>query len=173
VAVDTVYATIGRKPAVLRQVLESAISGTDEAIPAEQRDYVQRVRAATSARDKITEYVNGLVKLQPRLAPVYLVLRDAGGTDSDSAALWQEIAQRRAHRMQLFAADLRATGELREDLTDRDVADIVWSMNSPEYWVLLVGERGWTHRKFATYLADTWARLLLSDPQPPTQDSAD
>ena len=34
-------------------------------------------------------------------------------------------------------------------------------MNSPEYWVLLVGERGWTHRRFATYLVDAWARVLL------------
>jgi hypothetical protein len=35
-------------------------------------------------------------------------------------------------------------------------------MNSPEYWVLLVNERGWTHGRFAAYLIDAWARLLLS-----------
>ena len=69
VAVDTVYATVGRKPALLREVLESAISGTDTAVPAEQREYVARVRAASSARDKITAYVTGLVEAQGRLAP--------------------------------------------------------------------------------------------------------
>lgn len=164
VAVDTVYATVGRKPAVLRLVLETALSGTDEVVPAHQRDYVARVRAATSARDKIRAYVDGLVKVQARLAPVFLALRDAGSTDRDSAELWQEIAQRRARNMREFAADLRSTGELRTDLTDREIADIIWTMNGPEYWVLLVGDRGWTHRRFATYLADAWARLLLSDP---------
>jgi AcrR family transcriptional regulator len=162
VAVDTVYATVGRKPALLRAVLESALSGTDIAVPAQQRDYVLRVRAARTAREKITEYVHGLVNVQSRLAPVFLALRDAGATDPESAALWQEIAQRRARNMKEFAADLRSTGELREDLTDREVADIIWSMNSPEYWVLLVTERGWTHRHFAAYLTDAWARLLLS-----------
>jgi len=86
VAVDTVYATIGRKPAVLRQVLETALSGTDEVVPADQRDYVARVRAAPTARAKITEYVTGLVAIQARLAPVFLALRDAGSTDADSAA---------------------------------------------------------------------------------------
>jgi hypothetical protein len=82
-------------------------------VPAEQREYVARVRAATTARDKIEAYVAGLVEIQPRLAPVYLALRDAAATDPDSAALWSEISERRAANMRLFAADLRVTGELR------------------------------------------------------------
>ena len=162
VAVDTVYATVGRKPALLREVLETAISGADVAVPADDRDYVARVRGASSALDKITAYVTGLVDVQRRLAPVFLALRDAAGADTESAALWKEIAERRARNMHRFAADLRATGELRADLTDDEVADIVWSMNGTEYWVLLVGERGWSPERFATYLIDAWSRLLLA-----------
>jgi len=162
VAVDTVYATVGRKPALLREVLESAISGSDAAVAPEQRDYVARTRAATSARDKITAYVTGLVEIQSRLAPVFLALRDAAGNDPESAVLWKEISDRRAANMRRFAADLRGTGELRADRTDDDVADIVWSMNGTEYWVLLTGDRGWSHQRFATYLIDAWSRLLLA-----------
>jgi AcrR family transcriptional regulator len=162
VAVDTVYATVGRKPALLREVLETAISGADVAVPAEERDYVALARAATSARDKITAYVTGLVEVQRRLAPVFLALRDAAGGDIESAALWKEIAERRARNMRLFAANLRETGELRADLTDDDVADIIWSMNGTEYWVLLVGERGWSPERFGAYLIDAWSRLLLA-----------
>ncbi len=161
VAVDTVYATVGRKPALLRAVLETAISGTDEAVPAADRDYVARVRAASSATEKIKTYVDALVAIQARLAPVYLALRDAAATDPDSAALWTEITERRARNMRDFAADLRSTGELRNDVSDFDIADIVWSMNGPEYWVLLVGERGWTHERFAIYLVDVWTRVFL------------
>jgi AcrR family transcriptional regulator len=162
VAVDTVYATVGRKPALLREVLETAISGVDVAVPADEREYVAHVRAATTARGKITAYVAGLVEVQRRLAPVFLALRDAAGADTDSAALWKEISDRRAQNMRRFAGDLRTTGELRADLTDDDVADIVWSMNGTEYWVLLVGERGWSPERFATYLIDAWSRLLLA-----------
>ena len=161
VAVDTVYATVGRKPALLRAVLETAISGTDEAVPAADRDYVARVRAASSATEKIKTYVDALVAIQARLAPVYLALRDAAATDPDSAALWTEITERRARNMRDFAANLRSTGELRNDVSDFDIADIVWSMNGPEYWVLLVGERGWTHERFAIYLVDVWTRVFL------------
>src|SRR5690349_3233958 len=164
VAVDTVYATVGRKPALLREVLETAISGTDQAVPAEQRDYVARVRAAPTAAGKIEAYVSGLVELQPRLAPVYLALRDAAATDPDSAALWREISGRRARNMRAFAADLRATGELRTDLSDDEIADIVWSMNGPEYWTLLVSDRGWSAEQFGHHLPEAWQRLFLADP---------
>src|SRR5512135_1596976 len=164
VAVDTVYATVGRKPALLREVVETAISGTDEAVPADQHDYVARIRAAGSARGKIAIYVSALVEIQTRLASVYLALRDAAATDAGSASLWNEISRRRARNMRSFAADLRATGELRTDLSNDDVADIVWSMNGAEYWTLLVGERGWDEQHFATFLADAWNRLLLARP---------
>jgi AcrR family transcriptional regulator len=161
VAVDTVYTTVGRKPALLREVLETAISGTDQAIPAEDRDYVARVRAAPTASAKIETYARAVVGIQARLAPVFLALRDAATTDPDSATLWTEITERRARNMRDFAADLRSTGELRPDLSDDDVADIVWSMNGPEYWVLLVGERGWSPERFGDHLADAWTRVLL------------
>ncbi|HWE89137.1 MAG TPA: helix-turn-helix domain-containing protein [Pseudonocardiaceae bacterium] len=161
VAVDTVYATVGRKPAILRQLVETAISGTDEAVPAVARDYVVRIRAAGSAREKIAIYATAIAVIQQRLAPVFLALRDAALTDTDCADLWTEIGRRRAHNMREFAADLRATGELRADLTDDEIADIMWSMNAAEYWVLLVNERGWTPHRMGTWLADAWNRLLL------------
>src|SRR5499427_5931857 len=53
VALDTVYASVGRKPELARLLIETAISGTDEAIPAGQRDYVRAVRAAPDADTKI------------------------------------------------------------------------------------------------------------------------
>jgi hypothetical protein len=69
--------------------------------------------------------------------------------------------------MRRFAAELRATGALRPDLTDDEVADIIWSMNSAEYYVLLVEQRGWTTDRFAVHLADTWRRVLLADLRAP------
>ncbi len=161
VSLDTVYATVGRKPAILRELAETAISGTGHAVPAEQRDYVLRIGNAPTARDKITIYARAITQIQQRLAPVFLALRDAAVTDPGCAALWAEIAERRAGNMLLFAADLRSTGELREDLDDQQIADIIWSMNAAEYWVLLVRERSWSPDQFALWLVDAWTRLLL------------
>jgi AcrR family transcriptional regulator len=161
VSPDTIYATVGRKPALLRELVETAISGTDRAVPAEERDYVIRMRAAPTALDALTIYAQAITAIQERLAPVFLALRDAAITDKDCATLWTEISERRARNMRALAATLRATGDLRDDLSDDQVADIVWSMNSAEYWDLLVRQRGWTPAEFAAWLADAWARLLL------------
>jgi AcrR family transcriptional regulator len=161
VAVDTVYATVGRKPELLREVVEAAISGTDHAVPAAQREYVRRVREAATAREKIAIYARAVAEIQDRLGPVYLALREAASTDADCRALWQSISTRRATNMRLFVDDLRQTGELRTDVSADDLADLVWSTNGPELWALLVHERGWTTEQLGRTLADTWTRTLL------------
>lgn len=161
VNVDTIYHTIGRKPALMRELVETSLSGRDEAVPAQQRGYVEQIRSVASAGEKIDIYCQALVHIQERLAPIFLALRDAAATDDACRDLWKEISERRSHNMLEFAADLRMTGEVREDLDDRMVADIIWSMNAAEYWAQLVGERGWTPTMFADWLCDAWRRLLL------------
>jgi AcrR family transcriptional regulator len=161
VAVDTLYAAVGRKPALLRELIETALSGSDEVVSAEQRDYVRTIRAADTASRKITLYAEAVVTIGRRMAPIHRALAEAAVRDPDCAMLRNEISARRAANMRLFAADLRATGELRPDLSDDDVADIVWSMNAAEYYALLVGERGWTAERFENWLVDAWTRTLL------------
>jgi AcrR family transcriptional regulator len=161
VAVDTVYAAVGRKPVLLRELVETSLSGADRAVPAEERDYVRQVRAAATARQKIEIYAAAVADIGVRMAPIHRALAEASVADAGCAALRAEISARRATNMRLFAADLRGTGDLRADLTDVEVADVVWSMNSAEYWSLLVVERGWSAERFGAWLADAWTRLLL------------
>src|SRR5690242_15630402 len=51
-ALDTVYATVGKKPALFRLLIEMAISGTDRAVPPEEREYVRAIREEGDARGK-------------------------------------------------------------------------------------------------------------------------
>jgi AcrR family transcriptional regulator len=162
VAVDTVYASVGTKPVLMRLLIETAISGIDKAVPAEQRDYVQQVKAAVTAQDKIRIYAAAVTDINRRMAPLQLVLRGAAATTPELAEMRDEISARRAANMRLFARDLAATGELRPDLDVDEVADVVWSMNSAEYFTLLVRERGWDPDRFAAWLAEAWCRLFLA-----------
>ena len=162
VALDTIYATIGRKPQLVRLLVETAISNTDQAVPAEQRDYVLEIRAASSARDKLAIYARAITAVQGRLAPLVRALEAAADAEPELATMWREIRERRARNMKLFAAELAATGELRSDLAVDRVADIVWAMNGHELYSLLVEQRGWSADDFATWLSDAWARLLLT-----------
>jgi AcrR family transcriptional regulator len=162
VAVDTVYASAGTKPVLMRLLVETAISGEDQPVPAEESDYVRRIRAAGTAGEKIRLYADAVTAVNSRLAPLHLVLRDAAAQAPELGRMWAEIVTRRARNMRLFAEDLAATGELRPGLDVEEVADVVWSLNSAEYYTLLVRERGWAPDRFARWLGDTWCRLFLA-----------
>jgi AcrR family transcriptional regulator len=160
VALDTVYATVGRKPELARLLIETAISGTDQAIPAEQRDYVRTIQAAPDAETKIAVYAAAITAIAPRMALVLDIIQQAAPTEPELAALRTEIDERRAANMRLFVADLAAAASLRLD--QGEAADIVWATNSAEMYQLLVGQRGWTPQRYERFLTDTWQRLLLA-----------
>jgi AcrR family transcriptional regulator len=159
VALDTIYASIGRKPELARLLIETAISGTDQAIPAEQRDYVRAVQAAPDAQTKIALYAAAVTAIAPRLALVLAIIQQAAHTEPELAAMWDQIAERRAANMRRFVADLATVTPLRLD--PGEAADIVWATNAAELYQLLVGQRGWSPQRYERFLADTWRRLLL------------
>ena len=99
VALDTVYAAVGTKAQLFRLLVESALSGQDTEVPAQERDYVCAIRAEPDAARTLQIYASALAELQPRLAPLFHVLQAAAPLDADLKALWEEISRRRAANM--------------------------------------------------------------------------
>jgi len=161
VNVDTVYELVGRKPVILRQLIEEAISGTDRALTPEERDYVQAMQAASDAEEKLAIYARAVRRIQARMAPLHLALREASSTEPEAEQVWREISERRAANMRRLVEDLKTTGRLRPGLSVGQAADVIWATNSAELYVLLTVERGWSPRRYETWLADSWCRLLL------------
>ena len=159
---DTVYELVGRKPLLLRELIEESISGTDHPVAAEQRRYVQAIRAEPDAGRKIEIYARAVRRIQERMAPLFLALRDAADTDGEAEQVWRAISERRAANMRLFVKDIQAAGGLRTGLTVDTAADTVWVTNSSDVYVLLTTERGWSPARFERWLVDTWKRLLLA-----------
>ncbi|MGD9962050.1 TetR/AcrR family transcriptional regulator [Nocardioides sp.] len=160
VSVDTVYASVGRKPQLLLAVHDMMLAGGSEPVPAEQRRYVQEIRQAPTAREKIRLYAVALGTVLPSTVPLLLALRAAGATDPDCLDVSASVAERRAANMRLFAADLRDTGDLRDDISDDWVADLVWSMNSPDYFELL-RSRGLTTQQYVDLVTEVWTSTFL------------
>jgi AcrR family transcriptional regulator len=161
VSLDTVYASVGRKPDLLLAVIDMTLGSAEEPVAAEQRGYVRAIRAARTAEQKIEAYAEGLRDVMPATAPLLSALQEGALSDPGCARVRSQLEDRRAANMRLFAAELRATGRLRQDLTDDEVADIVWTTNSVEYYSLL-RSRGWTAERYADHLRDLWTRVLLS-----------
>lgn len=163
VHVDTLYALVGRKPVLLRELIERALSGTDAPVAAEDRGYVKAIRADPDPARKLAIYARAVREIQARMAPLLLALRDASATEPDAAEVWREISVRRAANMRKLAQDLEAAGGLRAGLSIDEATDVIWATNSSELYVLLTVERGWPPDRYERWLADTWCRLLLPD----------
>lgn len=157
---DTVYTAVGAKPALFRLLIETALSGEDDAVPAADRDYVRDMQAEPDAASKLAIYAAAISRIHVRLGPLFGVLQTAAPASPELAALWQQIAERRAANMRLLAADLATTGQLRIEV--QEAADVIWATNSPEFYLLLVRDRQWTHEHYERWLADSWCRLLLT-----------
>ncbi len=161
VALATIYATVGPKPALFRLLMEAAISGTDEEIPVLERTYVERIRKEPDARRKIALYAGAMTVIQQRLAPLYEVVTGAKG-NTEVAGLWRDLLERRARNMPLLVENIAETGRLRPGLTIRQAADDIWVLNSTEVYVMLTTGRGWSADRYRTWLSSRLQRLLLS-----------
>ncbi len=158
---DTVYQLVGRKPVLLRELIEQALSGTDHPVVATERDHVKAMRAEPDAASKLALYAGAVRETQGRMAPLFVALRDASSTEPEANEVWQEISRRRAANMRTLVQEIQDAGGLRPGLSLETAADTIWAMNSSELYVMLTVERGWTPRRYEEWLRDSWCRLLL------------
>lgn len=158
---ETVYAAFGPKPALFRHLVELALSGTDEEVPPLQRAIVREVRAEPDPRRILEMFAHTVRLLQERLAPLFAVLSAGAQTDADLKAFADELSARRASHMRLFILDLLSKTSLREGVSVEMATDTIWIMNSPEFYLLCVRDRGWTPAFFERWLVESWTLLLL------------
>ena len=158
---DTVYRLVGRKPMVLRELIEQALSGTDHAVAGEDRSHVRMMAIEPNPIVRLEIYAAAMRETHARLAPLFLALRDASSTEPDAEQVWREIGARRAANMRKLVRDVRSVTKARYATSTVEAADTVWALNSPELYVMLTVERGWTPRRYERWLARSLGRLLL------------
>jgi len=165
VALKTVYVAFATKSGLLRALWDLLLKGDqDDAAVAERPWYRQVLDEPDPVRQlQLTAHNSRVVKL--RIAGVLGVIRSAAASDADSAALWALIQSDFYENQRTIVASLDGKGALRPGLDVTGATDILWTLNHPDVWLLLVGERGWSADRFERWLADSsCAQLLGVDP---------
>jgi len=163
VSIETIYLSIGGKASLVRYLIETALSGTDEPVPAQRREGVAEIRAEPDPRHKLRLFAAMVRPMLERLAPIWQVAMEAAPSDSELNSLVAELKHRHVGSMRLVVEDLAEAGCLRPGISKDIARDVVWAMNSPEFYRLFVVGRGWTGEMFESWIADAWVRLLLDD----------
>jgi AcrR family transcriptional regulator len=160
----TVYRLFSSKHGILKALLDRSIVGDDDDVPMAERAPVRQLLAERDPRALLRGFVAIAANVNAEVAPLYRILVSAAGNDPDAAALLDTLTQQRQQGQRLIARSLARSGALRPGLRERDAADIVHALLSPELYRLLVVDRGWKPDRYQPWLADTLIGQLLADP---------
>jgi len=163
VSTQTVYKTIGSKPALVKRLYDVTLVGDDEPIPFAERPEAVALRAETDPRRLLAGYAllgRGLVE---RLGPLLRVL--VGGARAGDPELRDFVdtvnGERLAGSTQIVA-HLAGMGALRPGLSQERARDAIWMLNSVEVWSLLTEQRGWSGDEYADWVGKAMADAVLA-----------
>ena len=158
----TVYRLFGSKLGILKAVLDVSVGGDDQAVAMADRPQVRAMLGDDDPRRQLAGFAALLRVLMNRAAPVHRILADAARSDEDAAALLTDIARQRQVGQQRVARSLARAKALRPGLRERDAADVIHAIASPEVYGLLVLDRGWSGERYEQWVRDTLTQQLLA-----------
>ena len=158
----TVYRLFGSKLGILKAVLDVSVGGDDQAVAMADRPQVRAMLGDDDPRRQLAGFAALLRVLMNRAAPVHRILADAARSDEDAAALLTDIARQRQAGQQRVARSLARAKALRPGLRERDAADVIHAIASPEVYGLLVLDRGWSGERYEQWVRETLTQQLLA-----------
>jgi AcrR family transcriptional regulator len=161
VPIATVYRLFSSKLGILRALLDSSIAGDDQPVAVSERNDVASLLREASPRKLIAGFAAVTTAINQRTNDVYRVLESAAGSDPAAAELLGQIRQQRDQGQGHIVRALARAHALKPPLKQRDAADIVHAVMSPEVYRLLVTDRGWKPERYKHWLAATLAEQLI------------
>jgi AcrR family transcriptional regulator len=164
VHVQTIYLAYHTKAAVLAACAARLVAGDeDPATHPSQRRWARAIQAATAPRRKIELYVRQIRDVTPRISGLIDVLRATAPSEPDVAAFLEHMEKGRRDGPLQLLGPLATDGTLRAGLTPDDVADIVFTLVSPDTLRALTIRCGWKPQRAADWLTAVLIRELLPD----------
>src|ERR1051326_4640925 len=163
VAVPTVKLIYRTKRGVLLAAWDRAVKGGDDPTPVADLPWFKELIASPDPRDHLRLQAAASRHVKPRIGPLVEVIRAAAPSDRDIATLWAQMQTEFYDNKRATVRALRAKGQLRSGLRDSDATDVLWTLNHPGVYQLLVVERGWSLERYERWLADTLIDQLLDN----------
>jgi AcrR family transcriptional regulator len=161
VALKTVYIAFETKSGLLRALWHLLLRGDDEESPVGERDWYREVLEEPDPERQLRLNARNSKTVKLRIAPLIEVIRNAASADPDIETLWSRIQSDFYDNQRAIVERLHQRKALRRGLDVTRAADILWTLNHPNLWQLLVVERGWTPDRFEKWFADTAVAQLL------------
>jgi AcrR family transcriptional regulator len=153
VAVETLYSHFSSKRALLDAVVDQAAAGDDAPVSVAERPEFQAMGRGRRT-DRIAAAAAVVAAINGRTSPFARLIREAAVGDPEIAGVL--AATRERQRADVAAGIALILGRPPSDVE----RDGVWALVSPEVFVLLVHETGWSVGAYEQWVSDTLARIL-------------
>jgi AcrR family transcriptional regulator len=163
VALKTVYVAFATKGGLLRALWDLRLKGDQEDAGVAERPWYREVVEEPDPERQLRGNAANARVVKQRIGGMLKVLRSAAPVDPDAEALWRLIGGDFHANQRVIVESLHARSALRSGLDVARATDILWALNHPDVWQLLVGERGWTPEQWERWFADTACAQLLGD----------
>lgn len=163
VALKTVYVAFATKSGVLRALWHLRLRGDEDDAPVQDRAWYREVLETGEPAKQLRLNAANARGVKERVGVILGVIRGAAQVDPDVDDLWTRIQSDFYDNQGAIVASLAAKGALRAGVDVTRGTDILWTLNHPDLWQLLVRERGWTPEAWEQWFAETASTQLLKN----------
>jgi AcrR family transcriptional regulator len=161
VALKTVYLAFQTKRGLLLALWHLRLRGDETPVPVGERPWFREVLDEPDPARLLRLNARNSRVVKERAGPLLEILRNAASADIELAALWKRIQTEFYDNQHAIVERLWANNALRPGLEVDHGADILWTLNHPDLYRLLVGERGWAPEQYEEWLGDAFCAQLL------------
>jgi AcrR family transcriptional regulator len=162
VALKTVYVAFETKSGLLRALWNLRLRGGQEDVPMAQQAPYREVLAEPQPEQQLRLNARNSREGKLRIAAIAEVIRTAAPLDPDIADLWTRINTEYHANQRAIVQSIQDKGVLRTAFDPERATDVLWTINHPNTWQLLVTQRGWTPEQYEHWAAETAISQLLN-----------
>ncbi|HST17005.1 MAG TPA: TetR/AcrR family transcriptional regulator [Gaiellaceae bacterium] len=161
VSLKTVYVAFEAKAGVLRALWNLRLRGDETETPVGERAWYRELLTEPDPERQLRQNARNSRAGKERFGGVLEVIRSAASSDAEIESLWSRIQSEYRENQRSVAASVAEKRALRRGLDVERAADVLWTLNNPDVWQLLVGLRGWSPDEYERWSADTAVAQLL------------
>jgi AcrR family transcriptional regulator len=162
VAAQTIYAIFKNKKRILVSLMNvSPATGVEDHTPMAERANVQAVSQERDRGRQLQMFAQVVANNLDQVSAVFEVMTEAAKMEPDLDRIVQKLNKQRLENMTFAVQQFAMNGPFRDNMDEAYARDTVWTLTSGEVFLLLARDRGWPKEKYAQWLGNTLARVLL------------
>lgn len=165
VALKTIYVYFDTKAALVHTLWDARLGGEEAKLPVLEREWYRAVVKEPDPERKLRLVAAQARRVKTRSGALLEMIRTAASADPEIAGLWRSIEAKLLDVQRAIVEQLHASGSLATSLDVTRATDILWTLNHPTVWQLLVPGRGWTGEEYEQWLGDAFCSQLLNAPR--------